>query len=121
MTVKAGASDFYALDCIGKAKSAGYPFGEREEGKALIQVHFRGSRLSVLIGSADMCPEGATCKYDVTKGAAELDVSDVPGQPMYNQSFRLDRKSNAFSASGGGVDGGWSVIGTCKPLDRYLR
>lgn len=106
-----------ALLCIGKGKEEIYPFPERDTGQVTYDVAYVPMQVTQVAPgpAAPFCAGDATCRTDVTAGKLGLVVTDVPGRPGYSQSFKLDRASGKFIATGGGLDGGWSQAGTCRP------
>lgn len=107
------------LACGGASKSQGYPYGIQGIGETKYRIVDEGQQISILrLGLKDQnfCPAGAVCAVVVTDDLVQLRVSQVPNaDPLYTERLRLNRRSLAFEASGGGLDGGWSIAGTCKP------
>lgn len=107
----------FRLDCTGTSASRGYPDGARDTGETHYRVESRDGRIRVLRRGRqddDICPTGATCAVSITDTVVDVRVGQVPdADPLYSTRFRLDRKRLTFDAGGGGLDGGWSVTGTC--------
>lgn len=110
-------ADGTTLICRGKSRAEGYPFPERDMGEVAYRVSVAPPQVIQVMPSPDanFCTRGATCRPHATAAELTLIVADVPGRPGYSQSFRLDRATRSFRAAGGGLDGGWSHAGACRP------
>lgn len=64
---------------------------------------------------ADICGAGAKCDLITTTDEVKVQLHDVPHSPGYSPRFRLDLRAQTFAARGGGLDGGWSQTGVCRP------
>lgn len=108
-----------SLDCVGTGQSSGYPSGVQQRGETRYRVEGRGPQTHVWTrGGKDqnICPPGATCTIEASEELVHVSVSRIPNaDPLYSTSFHLDRGTLTFDAHGGGLDGGWSVNGTCAP------
>jgi hypothetical protein len=107
------------LMCNGSGASEGYLFGRRQTGQATYRVELRGAALSVFDLSHGkplaFCPPDAECSVIQSTAASELKVRSIPRRdPLYRQSFLLDRTRSTFRANGGGLDGGWTREGACE-------
>ena len=112
-----------AFSCIGEGKSEGYPFGVQKTGKHLFRIIDDGRRSTVfrLASTEDnFCAAEAPCSVVNTEDMVDIGTSSNPGAPPYSSHFRFHRKTASFEASGGGLDGGWSIEGTCK-ADTVVR
>lgn len=102
------------FSCIGEGKSEVYPFGVRKTGKHLFRIIDDGQRSTVFrLASTEekFCAAGAQCSVVNTEDMVEIGTSENPGAPPYSSHFRFHRKTASFEASGGGLDGGWSIGG----------
>lgn len=107
------------LECEGSGAAEGYPFGRQATGRGSYRVELSETALSVFDLShrepLAFCTPDAECSVSRSAAGSELTVRHIPGRdPLYTQSFRLDRESNTYQASGGGLDGGWTQTGTCE-------
>lgn len=105
------------FSCIGEGESEGYPFGVRKTGKHFFRFIDDGRQSAVFqLASTEekFCAVGAPCSVVSTEDMVEVGTSQNPGDPPYSSHFRFHRKTALFEASGGGLDGGWSIEGTCK-------
>jgi hypothetical protein len=107
------------FECIGTGRSQGSAYGVQEVVDTRYRIEGEGQRMSVRrLGykTEDMCPSGAACTIVATDDIVQLEVSKIPNaDPLYSSRFRFDREKLLFEASGGGLDGGWSITGKCKP------
>jgi hypothetical protein len=109
------------LECDGSGTAEGYPMGRYDTGSVKYRVTIDQTSVAVFDISrrepAAFCSSDARCSISTDAALAELMVRDIPGRdPLYTQSFRLDRDKKTFRASGGGLDGGWTQTGTCKTV-----
>lgn len=104
--------------CEGARTENGYPYGRREIGRTKFRFLDDGERSAVVeLGPTDanFCVTGAECAVSIAADIVQLDVGRAPGwDPGYSSRFRFDRRRLKFEASGGGLDGEWSVSGKCK-------
>jgi hypothetical protein len=112
------------FSCVGEGKSEGYPFGVQKTGKHFFRVIDDGRQSTVFqLASTEekFCAVGAQCSVTSTEDTVEIGTSQNPGAPPYSSHFRFHRKTALFEASGGGLDGGWSIKWTCKadPVARH--
>lgn len=114
----AGQSPDVIYRCEGESASNGYPYGRQQHDPVRFTIILRDQR--VLFRGADgeesdPCLQGAVCERQVTDESAAFEIRSVPRRdPLYVQSFRLDRTASTFTHRGGGLDGGWSQTGSCE-------
>ncbi|WP_447726000.1 hypothetical protein [Sphingomonas koreensis] len=105
----------FNLSCVGKGSTEGLK-GRREINDSRYRIVGDGQHVSVRVGGYSFCIQGANCTVEVGDKEVHIGVRDIPQyDPGYSQHFRLDRMTSVFTASGGGLDGGWSITGKCKP------
>lgn len=107
------------LECDGSEAAESYPFGRQQTGQVTYRAELSGAALSVSdLSHAEpsaFCSPEAKCSISQGAAGTELKVRDIPRRdPLYTQSFLLDRTRNTFRANGGGLDGGGTQVGTCK-------
>ena len=101
------------LTCVGSGGSEGND-GLRAISETAYRVEGAGQQISIREGDREFCVPGSTCTVEVSGEEVRVNVRDVPHHdPGYSAAFRLDRKQLIFKASGGGLDGGWSITGKC--------
>lgn len=108
----------FRLACVGEGTSESYPFGIQKTGKIKYRVEGEGKQIAIFqqgLKDENICPTGAACTFDTTNDLVQVQVSNTPNNPPYSTRFQLDRKRLTFKASGGGLDGGWTITGTCEP------
>jgi hypothetical protein len=110
--------------CEGRGTSNGYPFGVQDTGRAFYRIVDNDREITVFRVEAtqqNICGNDDPCPVVTTGDIVKLDASGKPGwDAVYSSDFRFNRKTLAFEASGGGLDGGWLVVGTCK-AESYTR
>ena len=112
---KPAHSQSFKFTCVGTGRAQGNE-GAREIGEIRYRIEGQGQQLSIRDGDDEFCNQGATCVVEVSDEAVRLTVRNVPHyDPGYSAAFDLNRTSLIFKASGGGLDGGWSITGKCEP------
>lgn len=112
---KAAHSQSFIFTCVGTGSSQGNE-GVRKIRETRYRVEGEGPQVSIRNGDNEFCIQGATCAVAVGSEFVQVQVRSVPyHDPGYSATFHIDRKSLIFKASGGGLDGGWSITGKCKP------
>jgi len=112
------------FECVGRGGSNGYPGGRQEIGETKFSVQIEGQiatiirhrfQFSTLPEDSLFCRAGAKCSTEVSDILIRQIERNVPDMdPGYVATFELDRKKRTFVASGGGLDGGWSITGACE-------
>lgn len=104
--------------CEGAGKAEGYPYGVQEIDRRRFRILDDVRHPAVFDldpAEANICLTGADCSVSDTDNTLHFVVSEIPNHdPIYVRRFRFDRRTLLFETSGGGLDGGWSVSGTCK-------
>ena len=104
--------------CEGAGRSEGYPYGVQDTGRKKFRILDDGEHSAVFHldpTEANFCVTGAVCSVSITADTVQLVVSQVPNyDPLYSSRFQFPRGRRVFEASGGGLDGGWSISGRCK-------
>ncbi|MFS2109156.1 hypothetical protein ACCC88_05695 [Sphingomonas sp. Sphisp140] len=112
---KPAHSESFRLTCVGTGRSQGNE-GVRKISETKYRIEGEGQQVSIRDGDYEFCIQGATCAVTMSSEIVQVQVRSVPHHdPGYTAVFHLDRKSLIFKASGGGLDGGWSITGKCKP------
>ena len=104
--------------CEGSGAAQGYPFGVQDIDRRRFRVVDDGAHPAIFHldpTEAKFCAAGATCSVSNSADTLLVEASRIPNHdPGYSSRFEFHRGRLAFEASGGGLDGGWSVSGTCK-------
>ncbi len=112
---RAAHSQSFIFTCVGTGSSQGNE-GVRKISETRYRVAGDGQQVSIRDGDNEFCIQGAICAVAVGGEFVQVQVRSVPHHdPGYSAAFHIDRKSLIFKASGGGLDGGWSITGKCKP------
>ena len=115
---QASAADA-AFSCTGKRVEDGYPYGRRVIGKLSFTVLVHPpDQVEIIGGAATACAAAATCTAVVDANHVATTLNRTP---PYSESFDLNRRSGAFTHSGGGLDGEWRVTGRCVPAQGFRR
>ena len=108
-------SQSFKFICVGAGSAQGNQ-GVRAIGETKYEIEGEGQQISIRDGVREFCARGATCGVAITSELVQVRVRDLPRHdPGYAATFELDRKSLIFKASAGGLGGGWSITGRCKP------
>lgn len=116
--VPASAEADTVMDCIGEGAATGFPIRHEDIERTFILKMTESDANVVLTridGPLPFCLLGAKCRVVISNSAIEIDVRNIPNyDPVYVQTFSVDLDKKTFKARGGGLDGGWSVVGLCK-------
>ena len=108
----------FKFACVGTGKAEGND-GVHEIDPTKYRIEGQGQQVAILYQGyreENICPTGATCTVEVTDAVVKVEARDFPHHdPGYYAQFQIDRRSLIFKASGGGLDGGWSIAGKCRP------
>jgi hypothetical protein len=107
----------FRVVCVGMHIANGYPFGVRNLGETTFTVSDEGKQTVISDDrGGDFCPKGANCTVVAIGDDVQVEAKNIPkADPIYSQRFTINPKSLTFQADGGGLDGGWSTEGSCKP------
>ncbi len=118
MLIPTPATADTVLDCIGQGSAEGFPV-TRSGVERMLTVKMHGYDAEAFFrnggGEVSFCPRHALCQVAVSGEAIEIVARKLPNyDPLYEQTLTVDRSRWMFHAGGGGLDGGWSITGTCK-------
>jgi hypothetical protein len=107
--------------CKGERTEEGYPYGVQERGSEYHLLQLSQGKLFKREGllASEFCMDIDRKCSTLTKGTKlKLSMSDfVNHAPGYTESFELDRRTGHFIWSGGGLDGGWRLVGLCHRVE----
>lgn len=109
------------LACSGERTSEGYPYGRQEHGREYHLLQLSEGKLFKRSGlvASELCDAGTSkCSVVTEGGTLTLSMSNIPQRDFsYSETLSLDRKSGRFLWTGGGLDGGWRLVGKCRRAD----